>query len=335
MTPATTVGEAGEHALLARLRQKVAPAPAHVPVAIGDDAAIVEPERNAADVLTCDAIIDGVHFDRALSPPRDIGHRALAVNLSDVAAMGATPRAALLSMGLPPDLPVEDFDGMLDGLLALAAEHRTALVGGNLSRTSGPLFLDVTIVGSVRPRRALLRHTARAGDALFVSGEIGAAAAGLEWLRRGTSEPEQPGVDDAVARYRAPIPRVRLGVLVGRSRAASACMDTSDGLGDAVAQLAAASGLGAEIDASALPLHRAVPAVGRHADAALELALRSDDYELLFAVPRRSLRAFRAAADRARVSVTRIGVLGRVQALVLRTADGERPWPSGYAHFSR
>jgi thiamine-monophosphate kinase len=117
-------------------------------------------------VLTTDAQVDGVHFDSRFVPAEAIGHRALAVNLSDLAAMGAAPRAALLSLSLPPALAVTDFDRMLDGLLALADEHRVTLVGGNITRTPGPLTLDVTAIGSAKPRRIITRSGARPGDEL-------------------------------------------------------------------------------------------------------------------------------------------------------------------------
>ncbi len=338
MTATVTVGAAGEPELLARIRARLAarPVPAFLHVGIGDDAAVVAPERNTADVLTTDALVEGVHFDRALMGARAIGYRALAVNLSDLAAMGATPRVALLSMGLPGDLPLDDFEAMIEGVIALADEHRMPLAGGNLTRTSGPLFLDVTAAGSVRPRRALLRSGARPGDALYVSGRIGAAAAGLAWLRRDPGAASRsPALAEAIARYRTPQPRVRLGVIAGRSRAASACMDLSDGLGDAIIQLAGASGLGAEVDESALPIHEALAQLGLPAADALRLALGSDDYELLFAVPRRRQRALLAAAAHARVPVARIGVLRRPAGVILRDAEGgERPWPHGYSHFA-
>ena len=338
MTPPPSVRDAGEHALLARIRARLPAPPAFVRLGAGDDAAIVEPARNAADVLTTDAIVEGVHFDRALMSPREIGHRALAVNLSDIAAMGATPRVALVSMGLPEDLALDDFDALFDGLAGLAAVHATAIVGGNLTRSPGPLFVGVTVLGCVRPRRALLRQGARAGDALFLSGRAGGAAAGLHWLRRLGPAPDAAGLDEAVAdaqvRYRTPEPRVRLGTLVGRCRAASACMDLSDGLGDAVAQLASASGLGAEVDGQAIPVHAAVAPLGLGAEASLALVLGSDDYELLFAVARRLQRALFAAAKQAGVPVTRIGVLTKSTGLVLTMPGGARPWPGGFAHFA-
>src|SRR5438093_12502669 len=131
-----TVAELGERALIARITARLPLAP-WVLVGPGDDAAVVEPEPRMAEVLTTDAFVEGVHFDRRFCPPDAIGHKALAVNLSDLAAMGAAPRAALLSLILPDDLPVGDVDALLDGMLALAARHRVAIVGGNITRTAG------------------------------------------------------------------------------------------------------------------------------------------------------------------------------------------------------
>src|SRR3954463_12822246 len=141
--PPTTLSELTERELVARIQQRLPPAPPWLLVGIGDDAAVVEPERNRAEVLTVDAIVDGIHFDRAFVPPAAIGHRALAVNLSDLAAMGAAPRLALLSFALPPTLPLADFDAMIEGLTTLAARHRMHVAGDNLTRSPGPLVLDV------------------------------------------------------------------------------------------------------------------------------------------------------------------------------------------------
>jgi thiamine-monophosphate kinase len=185
-----TVSEIGEHALIARIRGRLA-MPSWVIVGPGDDAAVIEPERGTLDVLTTDAQVDGVHFDRRFVPPDAIGHRALAVNLSDLAAMGAQPRAALLSLVLPGDLETEVVDGILDGLIALAERHRVALVGGNITRSPGPLVLDVTAIGSVRPRRILTRAGAKPGDEVYVTGTIGGAVVGLLKLQDQCG-PDQP-----------------------------------------------------------------------------------------------------------------------------------------------
>src|SRR4051812_44442779 len=180
--PPTTVSDVAERELVARIQQRLPPAPPWLLVGIGDDAAIVEPERNRAEVITVDALVEGIHFDRAFVPPDAIGHRSLAVNLSDLAAMGATPRLALLSMVLPPAFPLDDFDDLVSGFTRLAARHRLHVAGGNLTRSPGPLVLDVTVLGSIKHRRALTRRGASPGDELYVSGTLGDAAAGLRML---------------------------------------------------------------------------------------------------------------------------------------------------------
>jgi thiamine-monophosphate kinase len=180
------------------------------------------------EVITTDAIVDGVHFDRRFVPARAIGYRALAVNLSDMAAMGATPRLATLSLVLPADLLLADFDAMIDGLLALAAQSRTRIVGGNITSTSGPLTVDVTLVGAVHRRGILSRAGARPGDDVFVSGVLGDGRIGLELLKAGRLEPAD-GAHVAVARYLQPEPRVRLDQALGRRRAATAAAGRANG----------------------------------------------------------------------------------------------------------
>ena len=166
-----------------------APAPPFVIIGIGDDAAVVEPERNRLEVLTTDCQVEDVHFDQTFVGAADIGHKALAVNLSDLAAMGAAPRVALLSLVLPPALPVASVDALVDSMAALAARARIAIVGGNIARSPGPLIVDVTVTGSVHRRCVLTRTGARAGDDLYVSGALGGAAAGLRMLSAAAVSP--------------------------------------------------------------------------------------------------------------------------------------------------
>lgn len=342
------VADLGERALIERIRARVPPRPPHLIVGIGDDAAVAAGERGGLQVLTTDALVEGVHFDRRFSSAADIGYKALAVNVSDVAAMGGAPRLALVSLMLPEHLSLRDLDALFDGLLAMAAECGVAVAGGNLTRSPGPLIVDVTAVGSVRPRKILTRSGGRAGDALYVTGQIGAAAAGLGWLRAqpegpvrpdggpSVARPDDPGLAACVARHCRPEPRVRIGTLLGRNRAASACMDLSDGLADAVTQLAAAGGTGAKIDASLLPLHPGArtwfSAAGR--DPRSEALGGGDDYELLFAVPRRRRGRLRLVAREARgVSITCIGELTNEPAVVLAGDDGPTALPAGFTHF--
>ena len=319
-----------ERDLIARIQSHLPPAPSWMPVGIGDDAAVVEPERNRLEVLSVDSLVEGVHFDRTFVPAEAIGHRALAVNLSDLAAMGAAPRLALLAMALPPTLPLADFDAIVSGFCTLAERHRLQLAGGNLTRSPGPLMIDVTVVGTVKRRQALTRSGARPGDDLYVSGSLGAARAGLLALKGGT-------VSVAAEQYLRPDPRVRLGVWLGRNRAASACIDLSDGLADGVHRLAESSGVGVTVDADALPLGGAARAVfeARGEDAVREGLAGGDDYELLFTVRRRMARSVTACARQTGVPLTRIGVCTEGRAVLLRRAGVEEPLAlTGYDHFA-
>ena len=308
------------------------PAPDWVVVGPGDDAAVVEPERGSLEVLTTDVQVETVHFDHRFVTPDAIGHRSLAVNLSDLAAMGARPRAALLSLVLPDALDVSVVDGLLDGMLSLAEAHRVAVIGGNISRSPGPLMVDVTATGTVRRRRILTRAGARPGDGVYVTGTIGDALVGLESLQRGGL----PDVAEQERRYLRPEPRVRAGLALAGARAASACMDLSDGLADAVRQIAEASHVGIALDADALPIAGAVRRwhEDRGHDAVASALRGGEDYELLFTVRQAHegrLRAVRHAIGN--VPITRIGVVTREQRVSIRGASGERPLPEGFEHF--
>ena len=327
------VGELTERELIGRIQRCLPPSPEWMPIGIGDDAAVVVPERNRLEVLSVDALVEGVHFDRAFTPPAAIGHRALAVNLSDLAAMGASPRLCLLSLVLPPEWPVHEFDEMILGLTSLAARNRVHVAGGNLTRSPGPLVIDVTVSGSVKRRRALTRAGARPGDELYVTGAIGAAAAGLQMLKAGlTAEASGP----CGRHFLYPEPRVRTGTLLGRNRAASACVDLSDGLADGVQRLAEQSGVGAVIDAGALPIEPAARTWfdGQAQDAMHSALTGGDDYELLFTVRPRTRGRLKAAMQPGDTPLTRIGVCTADRAVVLRgEGAGDRQMPAGYTHF--
>jgi thiamine-monophosphate kinase len=351
-----TVADLSERELVARIQQHLPPAPDWLLVGIGDDAAVVAPERNRVEVLTIDAIVEGVHFDRTFVPPDAIGHRALAVNLSDLAAMGAAPRLALLSMVLPSAFPLADFDAIAGGIAALAARYRLHVAGGNLTRSPGPLMIDVAVMGTVKRRQALTRSGARAGDDIYVSGSIGLAAAGLGILRRAVTR-QSPRVspqsfvadlglttDDRrlATAYLRPEPRVRLGLLVARNRAVAACMDLSDGLADAVHQMADASGVGMTIDAGALPIDPCARAFfeAHGTDAVIDAVTGGDDYELLLAARPRMRGRLAAAAGHGNVPLTRIGRCTDDRAVMLQRTAGDTvldalPMPRGYSHFGR
>ena len=323
------VAELGERALIRRISARLT-APPWLIVGPGDDAAVMEPERGTLDVVTTDALVEGVHFDRRFCPPDAIGHKALAVNLSDLAAMGASPRAALLSLVLPGNLAVEEIDGVLDGLPSLAGRYNVALAGGNITRSTGPLIVDVTAIGSVGRRRVLRRSGARPGDDVYVTGRIGVGAAGLRAFRAGVVDA------DVQAQYLRPEPRVRAGALLGRNRAATACIDLSDGLSDGLAQLAEASGVGIAIDRAALPVDRAVLRWFEQdrEDPLLVAVSAGDDYELLFTSRPAQRGRLRAVGQQVgKLPVTRIGVVTEERNVVLKTPEGQRPFPGGFEHF--
>ena len=335
-----TISDVGERALIQRITARLATAP-WVIVGPGDDAAVIAPQRGEDDVLTTDAQIEDVHFDRRFVPPDAIGHRALAVNLSDLASMGAQPRAALLSLALPGTLDVAVVDGLMDGMLALAASHRVAIIGGNITRSPGPMMIDVTAIGSVRRRRVLTRSGARPGDDVYVTGTIGDAAAGLMSLQaRCPPSPAasagQAGAEACEQRFLRPEPRVRAGLLLGRNRAASACMDLSDGLADGVRSIGERSGVGMVLDATALPIadqtRRWYEAQGH--DPVAAAVAGGDDYELLFTLrPSWRGRLRGVQRDLADLPITRIGVVTKERRFVVRTPQGDRPLPEGYEHF--
>ena len=348
MAGPASVADCSERELIARIRGQLPAAPGWLLVGIGDDAAVVEPERNRVEVLTVDAVVEGIHFDRAFVPPAAIGHRALAVNLSDLAAMGAAPRLALLSMALPASLPLAEFDAIAAGLAALAARHRLHVVGGNLTRSPGPLMIDVTVMGTVKRRQALTRTGARPGDDLYVSGSLGSARAGLALLQSSVvshqpavvSHDAEAGVttETADGRLRVaflrPEPRLALGIQLARNRAASACMDLSDGLSDGLEQMADASGVGMTIDLAALPIEPGTRAFfdARGQDPVAEALAGGDDYELLIAVRPRTQRRLAEATRRGGVPLTRIGRCTAERGITLRGA-ASTALPQGFQHF--
>src|SRR5262245_33113657 len=327
----------GEHALLARLLARLPRSSPTVHVGPGDDAAVLAPVRNERLVVTTDAVVEGVHFSRAFSTPADIGHKALAVNLSDLAAMGATPRWALLSLVLPGSWPVADVEDLVDGLAALARRQGVSVVGGNITRTDGALVVDVTAGGDVAPRKWLTRDGARAGHEIYVSGSIGGAAAGLEMLKAGYLAVGASGPHEGcIVRHRRPEPRVRLGIAVARAKAARAAMDLSDGLADALRQVAIVSHAGVRIDAERLPIDPGARDwwTSRGIDPVIAAMSGGDDYELLFAVAPRSGGALRLVSRHvADPPLTKIGVFTKdPRELVIARGTAEVALPDGYEH---
>lgn len=292
---------------------------------VGDDAALLEVPAGRVLVAAVDTLVEGRHFLPG-GPPDSVGHQALAVNLSDLAAMGAEPAWALLSLSMP-DSDEAWLLSFAAGLYALAGQHGVALVGGDTVR--GPRVVTVTVLGFVEPLLALRRDGAQPGDVLFVSGWPGEAAAGLAALRAGVAQ----GAGDAlVRRYRYAEPRLVLGrALRGQ---ASAAMDVSDGLYGDLQKLCKASGTGARLDLEQLPVSAEL--ARRHAQADCErfVLFGGDDYELLFTVPA-AAAADVAAEWSGGLPLHRIGVMeAGATVRCMRNGRPEAVTGGGYDHFA-
>ncbi len=322
---------AGELALLRRIRARAGQiAQPQVRLGIGDDCAILRPKAGEELAVTTDLSIEGRHFRRDWHPPESVGHRALARGLSDLAAMGARPVAAFLSLGLPRPLTVSApgarpwVDRFLDGLLALAAVHKVPLAGGDLAES--PIAIaDIVLTGAVPKNRALLRSGARPGDLIYVTGSLGGSAA--EFARLAESPLEFAGCVAAAPDHPHLYPQPRIVQGLRLRDLASAAMDLSDGLSTDLAHLWEESGVRAEIDAARLPLGPG---------ATLEQALHGgEDYELLFTVPAGAKVPRRIAG----VPLTRIGRIlpaePHTPRVILRTANRSEPLTAqGWEHFS-
>ena len=296
-----------------------------VRLGVGDDAAVVTPRAGSELVLALDTIVAGVHFPVDTSG-RFIGHRSLAVNLSDLAAMGAEPAWALLGLTLPvaDDAWLGEF---ATGFEVLAQRFGVALIGGDMTR--GPLAASVTVGGWVPVGTALTRAGARSGDDLWVSGSVGDAGAGLAILQAGLAA-GGAAREELLRRFLLPEPRIGLGLAL--RGIASACIDISDGLAGDLAKLCAASGVGARIDCERLPLSaQLLEAAG--AEVSMRFGLTAgDDYELLFTAPAAARRRIEALAPLTPVS--RIGEVRATAGLELIGAGAARDSVHGFDHFT-
>lgn len=300
----------------------------------GDDAAVVRVDAGSL-VATTDLLVEGVDF-LAGTPPEKIGRRALAVNLSDLAAMGARPEFFLLSIGFPPEKGEEFPLGVARGALALASRWGATLAGGDLSSSSA-VVISVALWG--RPERLpLLRSGGRPGDLLYLSGFPGRAAAGLRLASRNSNAAIAPDPErDLLDAYEDPEPRVALGLELSRRGLATSAIDVSDGLGIDAGRLARASGVRAVIEEARLPLSPSLAAAAKAlgTDPLLWMLEGGDDYELLFAARPDDASAVEGLASAA-VPVTRIGRLEEGAGAVAMGARGERDISaSGWDHFER
>jgi thiamine-monophosphate kinase len=319
------------------------PHPSSLLLGIGDDAAVIQQWSGRETVITTDLLVEDIDFRLSATTPWLLGYKALAVSLSDIAAMGAHPRYALLSIGVPREIWNSDFvDDLYEGFFALAETYNVALIGGDVSRTIERIVIDSIVMGEVAGGGAVRRASARPGDHIFVTGALGGAAAGLRLLERGARlrrrrprSSHYRAIEQLLLRQLRPEPRVAWGVTLGEEHLATAMIDISDGLSSDLSHLCRESNVGAIIDASRIPIDPPVINVcGRRALDPLLLALHGgEDFELLFTVRPRDLSLLPRRVGG--VPATYIGDVtndaGRVY-----LAEGSRVGrlePGGFHHF--
>ena len=340
-----------------KLRHRVAdnsvasPHPSSLLRGIGDDATVFKAMAGNAVVVSTDLLVEDVDFRGDTTRPELLGHKALAVSLSDIAAMGARPLWSLISIGVPEAVWNSEFlNSFYSGFFELANRYAVTLVGGDVSRTPDKIIIDSILIGESPQTGAVFRSGAAPGDQIFVTGFLGDAAAGLRLIERGArlpsparsdqsaqanSEAEHHRLDYLLRRQLQPEPRVGWGLLLGKQKLASAMIDISDGLSSDLNHLCAESKVGALIEAAGIPIDPVVTELsGRRALDPLMLALHGgEDFELLFTVKPQLVASLPARVDG--VSLTRIGEIKEAAHGVL-ISEGLRAWnlkPGGWEHF--
>lgn len=312
-----------EKSIIAGIRSQARQRPGIV-AGIGDDCAVLRIPPGHEALVTTDFSLEGVHFRQEWHPPEVVGHRCLTRALSDIAAMGGQPIAAFLSLALPRNLKQNWVNRFLRGLLRLADEFRASLAGGDTAESPGGVLADIVVVGSAPKGEALRRSGARSGDRIYVTGQLGGAAAALNLLFAGRKlRPAD------FPQHFHPLPRLEVGEFLRKKKLASALIDISDGLSTDLAHICEESGVGAEILAPAIP-RSAIGKPARQVD--LKFALHGgDDYELLFTVP----HGRRVPARIAGVPITQIGRITRSKRIMLMNEQGagSELRPQGWAHF--
>jgi len=307
--------------------------PSGAEVDLGDDACVLPPARYA---VTTDALVEGVDFERRWAPPEALGHKALAANLSDLAAVGAMPRFLLLTLGIPDGLEDGYVEGLLDGMRNLARREGVGLCGGDLSGSPGGLVLSLTLIG-LAGDRPLTRAGGRPGDALYLSGSVGGARAALRAFQQGAvldrfeEAPPKDPVQGLLDRFYRPPAQTLLGLSLARPGGATCCIDVSDGLALDLHRLCGASGCGAVVEAERIPVD---PRAGEWSEeSAREAVLGGEDQVLLFAAGGEPDPEWVGAAG----PPFRIGRLVEGEALELRWPGGrsEPLLPRGFDHFVR
>jgi thiamine-monophosphate kinase len=334
------IDSCGEFGLIERLKKCVTAPTDFVIIGIGDDAAAFRTKPDCIQIMTADAFVEGIHFDLSFASFRDVGWRAMAANLSDVAAAGGAPTWATVCLCVPASCTVESLEELYSGMDAVAAPFGCRIVGGDTTSSPSGLTLSIALLGEVARERMTLRSGVRPGDLFCVTGHLGGSRAGLEVLRRRRSgRPLPDSFGEPVQRYLRPSPRLKEAAAMGNTVPIHAAIDVSDGLSSEIHHLCWMSGVGALIERDAVPIHPDTRDVARLCgEEAMAFAMSGgEDFELLFAVsPGDASSATRAVSEATGTPVTVIGeATPPEEGIRIRPGDGSRvPLPdTGYAHF--
>jgi thiamine-monophosphate kinase len=301
---------------------------AGVHLGIGDDAALFKPRAGRQMILTCDWSLEGTHFLRDKHPADAVGWKSLARAVSDIAAMGGTPRCYLLSLALPSAQTGQWLTEFLGGLRRASRAFHCELAGGDTTRRE-QILINITVVGEIQPGRTMQRAGARPGDLIFVSGKLGEADFGWERLQKIRGKVKRD--DRLLRKHLYPVPRLALGEWLAKNRLATAAMDVSDGLSIDLLRLCTASGVGARVDVASLPMLQDI-----EKERAVRLALHGgDDYELLFTVAPRKIRQIPRSFQG--LPLSQIGKITRERKMEVRDENGSvhRLQPGGWDPFRK
>ncbi|RKY02492.1 thiamine-phosphate kinase [Candidatus Poribacteria bacterium] len=332
------IEEIGEFGLIEKIASMLRARSPEVLKGIGDDAAVIDLGNGRALILTIDTLVEGVHFLKGACPARSIGYKSMAVNVSDVAAMGAEPRYGVVSISIPAGTEVELIEEIYRGIEEMASEVGVSVVGGDTTRSPGPLFISIALLGICPVDEVAGRSGAKAGDLIGVTGTLGDSAAGLELiLKGGVKGLKQEDAEYLLSRHLTPKPRVRAARELASRRLVSSMIDVSDGLSSEVNHICRMSGVGALIEAERIPisdqLRRFCELTGR---SALDLALNGgEDYELLFTFREERLAEIEEVFERLDL---RLSIIGRItppgEGVSVEIEGEKRPLlPGGFDHW--
>lgn len=337
------ISEIGEFGLINRISRDTIINPKNILLGIGDDCAAYSASPDKIVLTTCDMLVENIHFTLSICSPQQLGRKALAVNISDIAAMGGIPCHALLSLGASSDTSVEFIDQLADGIKEEARLFEVNVIGGDTVRSPLGLVINITLIGEVEPDLVVKRNTARSGDLIMVTGELGGSSAGLILLLEKEKYSSIPlNIAEKVKfAHLSPVPRIKEGRIIAREKIATSMIDISDGLASDLTRICEASAVGAKVYASEVPIFSAAKGVGKliKRDPLIFALYGGEDYELLFTVPPKKadniIKLIKKELD------TKVSIIGEIrdkqEGIKIENLQGKVVdlQPKGYNHFRR